>query len=164
MAIYKQVINKFSRYGGIFFAYTAISISFLIIIGITLFTMINTEYIVLLCGIYSVGFAVFHILFWRLFSWKKDLEKLSRPNKAIVQILNIRLIYFFLFVALACFLFPKTLTQTEFGKFFLGGISVFWLGRTVEQFIFLRINHPSIHILTITFILGSLLFGIPVVL
>jgi hypothetical protein len=117
--------------------------------------------IVFLCGLYSVAFAIFHTLFWRLFAWKKELTKLSFANKAIVQILNTRLIYFFLFVAFICFVYPDELLTTNLGKVFLAGISLFWLGRTIEQFVFLKVKNPLIHILTAIFIVGTILFAIP---
>ncbi len=92
--------------------------------------------LIYLCGAYSLGFAVFHILFWHLFDWKNDLKKLSVANRAIIQISNLRLIYFFLLVGSICFSFPTSLYQTPLGRFFLSGISIFWLGRTIEQYIF----------------------------
>lgn len=119
--------------------------------------------IIFLCGLYSVAFAIFHSLFWRLFAWEKELEKLSFANKAIMQILNSRLIYFFLFVAFICFVYPDELLTSNLGKAFLAGISLFWLGRTIEQFIFLKAKNPLIHILTIIFIVGTILFAIPVI-
>src|SRR4249920_2622405 len=91
---------------------------------------------IFLCGMFSLGFAIFHTQFWRLFDWKHDLNQLKPANKAIIQIANLRLIYLFLFVAVICFIFPDELLNTRIGKFFLGGMSLFWLGRSVEQFIF----------------------------
>lgn len=119
---------------------------------------------IFLCGIFSLGFAIFHTQFWRLFDWKNELPKLHAANKAIMQIANLRLIYFFLFVACVCFIFPQELLETSIGNFFLGGMSVFWLGRTIEQFIFLRINHPMAHLLTYLFMIGTLLFAAPLLL
>ena len=81
-----------------------------------------------------------------------------------MQIANLRLIYFFLFVASICFIFPQELLETSLGHFFLGGMSVFWLGRTIEQFIFLRINHPMAHLLTYLFLIGMILFAAPLLL
>lgn len=118
--------------------------------------------IILLCGIHSLAFAIFHICFWKLFNWKIELNKLNFANKAIVQILNIRIIFLLFFVAFICFYFPSELLNTLFGQVFLGGISLFWLGRTIEQFIFLRVNNKYVHLLTFLFIVGALLFGIPV--
>lgn len=118
---------------------------------------------ILLCGLYSLGFAVFHTQFWRLFDWKHELLKLSPANKAIMQIFNTRLIYLFLFVAAICFFFPEELATTPLGHFFLVGMSLFWLGRMVEQFVFLKkLDHPLVHLLTYVFLLGSILFAIPV--
>ncbi|MBA3986228.1 MAG: hypothetical protein H0X63_06585 [Flavobacteriales bacterium] len=117
--------------------------------------------LVYVCGIYSVGFAVFHIYFWKLFRWKKELQNLSPANRGILQIANLRLIYIFLFVASTCFLFPVELIETKLGNFFLVGNALFWLGRTIEQFIFLKINHKMVHVLTALFILGIALFTLP---
>lgn len=115
------------------------------------------------CGVYSIGFAIFHLYFWKLFDWKNDLKKLSLANKAIIQIANLRLIYFFLFVAVICFVFPDELYHSKLGNAFLIGISLFWLGRTIEQFIFLRVKHRMVYSLTLVFILGAILFALPVV-
>jgi hypothetical protein len=117
---------------------------------------------ILLCGLYNIGFALFHISFWKIFHWDSDLKKLSFANKGIIQILNVQMIYYFLFVAFVCFAFPTELLTTKFGNFFLIGNAFFWLLRTIQQFIFLRANHIKIHILTITFLIGTLLFVLPI--
>ena len=120
--------------------------------------------VIFICGLYSVAFAIFHIFFWKLFHWKKELSRLSFANKAIVQILNTRIIYFFLFVAFICFTYPDELTNTNLGKAFLAGTSVFWLGRTIEQFIFLKVSNRYVHVLTIILIAGAVLFALPLVI
>lgn len=117
--------------------------------------------VIFLCGLYSLAFAIFHILFWKIFDWKTDLKKLSFANKGIIQILNSRIIYFFLFVAFLCFFYQDELLETKLGKILLTGISLFWLGRTIEQFIFLKANNMYLHILTIIFAVGTILFAIP---
>lgn len=119
---------------------------------------------ILLCGLYCIGMAIFHMMFPKLFDWKQDLQHLKVANRAIIQILNLRLIYFFILVALLCFIFPKELTSTALGQFFMVGMSVFWFTRTIEQFIFLRINHPMVHLLTYLFLVGAILFLAPVIL
>jgi len=118
--------------------------------------------VIILCGFYCLGLALFHSLFWRLFDWKNDLAKLKAHNRGIMQIFNTRLIYFFLFVAAGCFFFTEELATTRLGHYFLIGMSLFWLGRTIEQFIFLRIDHPMVHLLTYVFLVGTILFAIPV--
>ncbi len=118
--------------------------------------------IVLICGFYSLAFAIFHLMFWNIFGWKKDLARLRPENRAIMQILNLRLIYVFLFAALMCFVFPDEMISTAMGKAFMAGFSLFWLGRTVEQFVFFRMKHPAVHMLTVVFILGMILFAVPI--
>jgi hypothetical protein len=120
--------------------------------------------IILLCGLYNIGFALFHVSFWKIFQWDRDLKKLSFANKAIMQILNIQIIYYFAFVALICFCCPVDLLTTRIGQIFLGGTSLFWFIRTIQQFIFLRANNYKIHLLTIIFALGSILFALPFLL
>ncbi len=118
--------------------------------------------IILLCGFYNIGFAIFHIAFWKIFHWDSELKKLSFANKGIMQILNVQMIYYWLFVAIASFAFPTELLTTKFGNFFLIGNSIFWLLRTIQQFIFLRANHIAIHILTFIFMIGALLFALAI--
>jgi hypothetical protein len=67
----------------------------------------------------------------------------------------------FLFVAVLCFAFPEQLISTALGKTFMIGMALFWLGRTIEQFIFLPYNRPFIHTLTVVFFLGAVLFALP---
>lgn len=76
---------------------------------------------------------------------------------------SLRLIYFFLCVALFCFLFPAELVQTPLGKAFMMMMAVFWLGRLIEQFVFLPYNKPFVHGLSATFAIGAILFSLPLI-
>ncbi len=118
--------------------------------------------IIYICGIYNLLFALFHLGFWKIFKWNKDLNKMSFANRGIMQILNIQIVYYFLFVSLVCFMYPHELLNTTLGHIFLIGNSLFWLIRTIQQFIFLRAKHYIIHILTIVFIIGTILFALPI--
>lgn len=120
--------------------------------------------IIILGGLYCLGFALFHTQFSRLFDWRNELAKLSPLNKGIMLIMNNRLIYFFLLVAAMCFFFTLELATTPLGHFLLVGISLFCLGRAIEQFIYIKSNHPLAHLLTYLFLLGAVLFAIPVLL
>jgi hypothetical protein len=122
------------------------------------------ETIILLCGIYNIGFAIFHISFWKIFQWDTELKKISFANSGIMQILNVQIIFYFLFVAVVCFVFPTELLTTKFGNYFLGAASLFWFIRTIQQFIFLRANNYKIHILTIIFLAGVVLFALPILI
>ena len=111
----------------------------------------HTDVPLLLCALHSFGFAAFHLAFWKLFGWKREL----------VQILNLRLVYVFLGVGTLCLLFPAELRGTALGRALLWFMVVFWIGRTVEQFVFLRINRPLVHAPTALFVLGAVLFALP---
>lgn len=119
--------------------------------------------IIKICGVYDIAFFVFHLFFWKLFDWKNDLARLKPGNRAVMQILNLRLIYVFLLMALACFFYAGELASTPMGKFFLLGFFLFWFGRLIEQFIFLKMKSKIVTILTITFIAGVIIHLIPLI-
>ena len=124
----------------------------------------NTDTIILLCGLHSLGFALFHASFWKLFRWPLSLRDTTLANRAILQIANVQLIWLFLFVAALCFLFPQALATTQFGRALLAGMSAFWLLRLVVQFVFLRVNQALVHALSALFALGAALFALPLFL
>ncbi|MGS1013897.1 hypothetical protein ACVCL0_10110 [Rhodanobacter sp. UC4450_H17] len=121
------------------------------------------EVIVYLCGVHSLAFALFHLAFWKLFGWPGALQQAGVGTRAVTQILNLRLIYVFLGVATLCFAMPRDLLGTPLGHALLGGMSLFWVGRLVEQFVFLRHNILLVHALTASFVLGAVLFALPLV-
>lgn len=120
--------------------------------------------IILICGFYNIAFALFHFGFWKMFHWNSELKKLSFANKGIMQILNIQISYYFILTAIICFVFPTELLTTKLGNWFLLGNSIFWLIRTIQQFIFLRANNYKIHVLTFIFLMGTILFLLPSIL
>lgn len=115
-----------------------------------------------LCALHSLGFAVFHLGFWRIFGWPRTLAGTTRANRAIIQIANLRLVYLFVGIGALCLAFPHELRSLSLGRAVLAGMSVFWLGRLVEQIVFLRVNHPLVHTLTAAFALGAVVFAVPV--
>lgn len=115
----------------------------------------------LLCALHSFAFAAFHLAFWKLFDWKRELARVGLPTRAVTQILNLRLVYVFLGVGTACLVFPAELRGTALGRALLWFMLLFWVGRTVEQFVFLRVNRPLVHALTALFVLGAVLFALP---
>ena len=79
-------------------------------------------------------------------------------------VMNHRLIYLFGFTAILCFVYNHELSSSELGQFYLMGMSLFWLGRTVEQFIYFKGDHPLSHLLRYVFLIGAVLFAIPVLM
>ena len=121
----------------------------------------SRDLLIQLCGLHSFAFALFHLAFWKLFDWKRDLGNTSFATRAITQILNLRLIYFFLGVGVLCFAFTRELHATPLGRALLLFMALFWVGRIIEQFVFLRINTPLVHVLSGLFVLGALLCALP---
>ena len=117
--------------------------------------------VIWLCGVHSLVFALFHLAFWKLFDWPRDLRSTSVATRAITQILNLRLAYVFFAVAAACFFLADDLIGTRLGRCLLGAMSLFWLGRLIEQAIFLRFNKMMLHVLSVLFALGAVLFAWP---
>ena len=115
------------------------------------------------CGLYNLAFAAFHLYFWKIFKWKEDLKRNNVANRAIIQILNIRLIYVFLLMSFIYFFYPTQFLESELGFVLLVGFLGFWVGRTIEQFIFLRVKSKMVTILTIVFFIGIILHGLPLV-
>jgi hypothetical protein len=121
----------------------------------------GNETILLLCAAHSFGFALFHLGFWKLFGWPRTLQGTTVANRAIVQIANLQLVWVFLMAGTLCLLFPAELVATPLGRAFLMGMAGFWVLRLIGQFIWLRINHPMVHVLTVLFALGAILFALP---
>lgn len=121
----------------------------------------SAETIVMLGGIFNVGFAVFHVLFWRLFDWKRDLASLSFINRQVMQILNLCLTFTFLIFAYISFSHTAELLGTALGRALLLLISVFWFLRAAEQAIFFRLKRPLSVAFFVAFLVGGLLYAYP---
>ena len=117
--------------------------------------------VLLLCALHSFGFALFHLGFWKLFGWPRTLRDTTLPNRAIVQIANVQLVWVFACVGVACLRYPAELTGTPLGRALLVGMSLFWLIRLAGQFVWLRIDHRMVHALSALFALGAVLFALP---
>lgn len=120
------------------------------------------EMIVYAAGTLTLGFGIFHLFFWRLFRWKRELRKISSVNRGIVQILNLKMSYVFFLVAMLCFTLPEDMFQTRLGRWLMMGMSIFWLLRMLEQFVFFKHNHYAVYLLTFLFLLNAILFAAPV--
>ena len=121
----------------------------------------GNDTILLLCAAHSFGFALFHLGFWKLFGWPRTLQDTTVANRAILQIANLQLVWVFLVAGALCLRFPAELATTPLGRAFLVAMSGFWVLRLIGQSIWLRINHPMVHVLTALFALGAVLFALP---
>jgi hypothetical protein len=122
-----------------------------------------SEVMILLGGFYNLGFAIFHLLFWRLFRWKRDLSSLTFINRSVTQILNLCLTFVFLLMAYISFFNTSELIQTNLGKTLLVGFSLFWFLRMIEQIIFFGIRNLISIALTLVFLFGCVIYLIPLI-
>jgi len=52
---------------------------------------VSATTLVHLGGWYNLLLVVLHLLFWRIFDWRRDLRSLTFVNRAVMQVLNISL-------------------------------------------------------------------------
>jgi hypothetical protein len=124
--------------------------------------MIENSSLIVVVAIYNFAFAIFHLGFWKLFKWEKDLKHLFFANRAIIQIFNVLGIFYFICMGIICLSFGQDLLSTELGHAVLLMNSVFWLIRFILQFVYLRRNHWTLHLLSFVFFCGFILFLIPI--
>ena len=112
-------------------------------------------------GLVSFGFAIFHILFWRLLDWNSKLVSLTSLNRAVVQILNICLTYLFFVMSYVSFFYASDMIQTSIGRTLLIAFSLFWFLRLILQIIFFGLKLNGHLYLTFSFILSCVVYLIP---
>jgi hypothetical protein len=122
-----------------------------------------SETTIMIGGVYNLGFAIFHLMFWRIFRWKKDLSRLTFINRSVMQILNLCLTFMFLVIAYVSFSHSSELVQTNLGKTLLVGFSLFWFLRMIEQVIFFGIRNSISIILTLIFLFGCVIYLVPLI-
>jgi ABC-type thiamin/hydroxymethylpyrimidine transport system permease subunit len=112
-------------------------------------------------GLCALALVAFHLSFWRLFCWREDLRSLTSLNRAVMQVMNLALIYVFLLFAYISFAHTEDLLSTPLGHSLLVLISGLWLFRAVLQVVFFKLRHPG-SIAFLVFCLASLsLYAIP---
>jgi hypothetical protein len=119
------------------------------------------EHLIKFGGFYNLAFAVFHILFWKIFDWKSELSKVSFLNRAIMQVLNLCLTFCFLMFSYISIFHTSELLTTDLGHAVLIGISSFWLLRALEQVIFFKLKHWGSIVFLLAFIAGTIIYAMP---
>jgi hypothetical protein len=119
--------------------------------------------IVVIGGIYNIGFAVFHLLFWKLFRWREDLASLTSLNRAVMQILNLCLTFAFVLFAFVSLFHSVEMVSTALGRSLLLLIAIFWFLRAVEQIVFFGLRRVVSVVLFLIFIAGFALYTLPLV-
>ena len=116
---------------------------------------------VTLGGWFCLGLVVFHLLFWRLFDWKRDLASLSSINRQVMQVLNLSLTFAFVIFAYVSWFHVDELLSSDLGHAFLALIALFWLLRAIQQVVFFGLTRPLSVAFFVIFLAGSALYGYP---
>jgi len=116
---------------------------------------------IIIGGIYNLGFVIFHLLFWKMFNWKKQLRLLNIVKKGAIQIMNLCLILLFLYFSYISFFHTGELFNNSLGKATLFFITIFWFLRGLEQIYFYGLKNRTSLILFLIFIVGSLIYIYP---
>lgn len=122
----------------------------------------KNETVILIGGIYNIILLVFHIFFWEIFNWKKDLQRITFLNSSIMQILNISLSFVFVIFAYISILYASELNSTPLGNIILKLISFFWFFRALQQIYFFGVKNKYSLLLFIGFIMGAIIYIYPV--
>ena len=112
-------------------------------------------------GIYNLGFAIFHLFFWRLFHWREDLASLTHINRSVMQILNLCLTFVFLLFAYLSLFHSTELVAGGLGSTLLLGNALFWFLRMAQQMVFFGIRNRISAAFTVLFFLGGLVYLLP---
>ena len=112
-------------------------------------------------GALHIAWAIFHLMFPRIFKWPERLAELDPLNRAIYQVLNLCLVFGLAAVAYLSFTFAPDLIGSPLGRKILGIIGVFWLFRTSLQFRFFAKTHPVSLFLVLMFLITACTYFIP---
>jgi len=113
-------------------------------------------------GFYNLGFAIFHIFFWKIFCWKADLRSVREINKGIMYVMNLCLIYVFIFFICISIFHIDLLLDSTLGNIVLISIAGFWFLRAIAQVLFFDIKKLVSIVFTIVFLVGGILYLIPI--
>jgi len=83
-----------------------------------------------------------------------------------MQILNLRLIYIFFLHAFFCFWIAEKEPVIEVVNYMFAGSGLFWVGRTIEQFVYIRLlplKNPINVLLLVMFVIGIAIYTIPLI-
>jgi hypothetical protein len=112
-------------------------------------------------GLFHLGFALFHLVFWRLWGWPETLAPSGDLNAAITQTLNIVLLYLFAATGLLLIAAPEAIATSAAGRAFLGIWAGFWLLRAVLQPLLFGLEHTMSRVIFALFLLGAALHAAP---
>lgn len=123
-----------------------------------------SKLLIIIGGFYCIAFLVFHLMFWKLFKWKEQLAKLWKANSAIMQVLNLCLIFVFAIMAYVSIFNTYELMNTRLGEVLLVSFSLFWFFRTIEQIVFFKLKTKITVIFMVVFLIGTAIYLYPAIM
>jgi hypothetical protein len=114
-------------------------------------------------GFYQIAFFIFHAMFWKLFKWNGELPKLSPINGAVMQVLNLCLMFCFLAFGYVSLFHTSELVTSSLGRILLLFMALFWLFRAVEQLVFFSARRPVSLGMFVLFLIGFCLYACPLI-
>ena len=121
------------------------------------------EILLFVAGVYTLALIVFHLLFGRIFGWPKSLSGLDPVNRSTMQVLNLSITFILGIFAWLSFFHADELLDTELGRTLLILVSALWLFRAGLQIWFYGLGHKLSFGLFGYFLLGAVLYGMPLV-
>ena len=111
-------------------------------------------------GYASIGWLIFHLMFWRIFDWRAELKHLTYVNSGTMQVMNLCLSFIFLFFAFLSLRHTNELLTAGIGRTITIGIGAFWMFRFVLQPLFWGTSLTS-SLVAFLFVLMSLCYLAP---
>lgn len=106
-------------------------------------------------GLIDLGFAVFHMLFWKLLGWPRSLGASGDTNSAVTRTLNLVLIYVFLVYGAALIWLGAT---ASLGLLAAG--AGFWVLRAILQPTLFGMKSPLSPQLLAAFLIAAVVHGL----
>ena len=111
-------------------------------------------------GYFHLALALFHLMFWRLFRWHEQLARLHPVNRAVMQVLNLRLTYVFIVFAVLSLVYTDAMLSVGLGQVLCAAIALFWVMRALEQLVFFSM-HLFSWLMFFIFLGGAALYAWP---
>lgn len=115
-------------------------------------------------GWFDIGFALFHLAFWKLFRWREAAAAVGRVNAGLLQVLNVQLVLLFAGFGLLFILHAEYGFAGALGRDVLLVWTAFWVLRAALQPWFFDMAHWTSKVLVALFGIGILLHALPVFL
>ena len=119
------------------------------------------EILIKVGGYYNIVLVIFHLLFWHIFDWNKELRSLSPVNRSIMPVINLSLTLVFVIFAYISLRHTEEILNSPMGRSLLLFMALFWLARSLMQVIFFKLRHWLSFAFLGYFLIGTLLYGIP---